>query len=286
MKVKSWIGSKQHIIKRVLKMKTILITDNTMNDKSKLNSISLLTNQILDKTLNQLEEEDLFVFPNIKDNSDDLSGDQMVLQSVNNSYRSSNVMGFLGFDDEELIIQSRFSLVQDDEQQNDDYFFQYLLEKVLDQPNVTDFETSFSQSERIFNLYIFLFPLYLKKAMRKGLYKTYVLRSYNNSNVKGIIDVKKHVQVNTPFVGNVAFKQREFSFDNALNQLVRHTIEYIKTKEFGKIILANVEINQIKSLNLHQIINILTEIGLLQITNIILLDMLIIMSIVYYSVYA
>lgn len=257
-----------------------------MNDKSKLNSISLLTNQILDKTLNQLEEEDLFVFPNIKDNSDDLSGDQMVLQSVNNSYRSSNVMGFLGFDDEELIIQSRFSLVQDDEQQNDDYFFQYLLEKVLDQPNVTDFETSFSQSERIFNLYIFLFPLYLKKAMRKGLYKTYVLRSYNNSNVKGIIDVKKHVQVNTPFVGNVAFKQREFSFDNALNQLVRHTIEYIKTKEFGKIILANVEINQIKSLNLHQIINILTEIGLLQITNIILLDMLIIMSIVYYSVYA
>lgn len=219
-------------------MKTILITDNTMNDKSKLNSISLLTNQILDKTLNQLEEEDLFVFPNIKDNSDDLSGDQIVLQSVNNSYRSSNVMGFLGFDNEELIIQSRFSLVQGDEQQNHDYFFQYLLEKVLDLPNVTDFDTSFSQSERIFNLYIFLFPLYLKKAMRKGLYKTYVWRSYNNSNVKGIIDVKKHVQVNTPFVGNVAFKQREFSFDNAMNQLVRHTIEYIKTKEFGKIILA------------------------------------------------
>ncbi|WP_419426717.1 5-methylcytosine restriction system specificity protein McrC [Leuconostoc mesenteroides] len=219
-------------------MKTILITDNTMNDKSILNSISSLTNQILDKTLNQLEEENLFVFPNITDNSDDLSGDQMVLQSVNNSYRSSNVMGFLGFDDEELIIQSRFSLVQGDEQQRNDYFFQYLLEKVLDLPNVTDFDTSFSQSERIFNLYIFLFPLYLKKAMRKGLYKTYVWRSYNNSNVKGIIDVKKHVQVNTPFVGNVAFKQREFSFDNAMNQLVRHTIEFVKTKEFGKVILA------------------------------------------------
>lgn len=98
----------------------------------------------MDKTLNQLEEEDLFVFPNITDNSDDLSGDQMVLQSVNNSYRSSNVMGFLGFDDEELIIQSRFSLVQGDGQQRNDYFFQYLLEKVLDLPNVTDFETSFN----------------------------------------------------------------------------------------------------------------------------------------------
>ena len=85
----------------------------------------------MDKTLNQLEEEDLFVFPNITDNSDDLSGDQMVLQSVNNSYRSSNVMGFLGFDDEELIIQSRFSLVQGDEQQRNDYFFNICWKKFL-----------------------------------------------------------------------------------------------------------------------------------------------------------
>jgi len=227
------------MIKRVLKMKPILIKDNKSYDKSKLDAIPSLTNQVLDKTLNQLEQEGLFIFPNIKDNSDDLCGEQMILQSFNNNYYSSNVMGFLGFGEEQLFIQSRFSVV--DEETNRDYFFQYLLEKVLELPNITNFDTFSSQSEQIFNLYMFLFPLYLKKAMRKGFFKTYVWRKYNKSNVQGIVDVKAHIQVNTPFVGNVAFKQREFSFDNDMNQLIRHTIEYVKNQSFGSVIVAKIK---------------------------------------------
>ncbi|WP_238698482.1 McrC family protein [Weissella paramesenteroides] len=211
-----------------------------MNEAEQLDLIAPLTNQVLDKTLNQLEQENLFFFPNIQDHSDDLSGEQMILQSFNNKYRSSNVMGFLGVGDDQLIIQSRFSFQSHTSQPNQDYFFQYLLEKVLDMPNITNFNALSSNSERIFNLYMFLFPFYLKKAMRKGLFKTYVWRKYNNQNMKGIIDVKRHVQLNTPFTGNVAFNQREFSYDNYMNQLIRHTIEYIKTKSFGKSILNKV----------------------------------------------
>ena len=40
-----------------------------------------------------------------------------------------------------------------------------------------------------FNFLLFLFPHYLKAAMRKGLFKKYIRRSYNDGNVKGTIDI-------------------------------------------------------------------------------------------------
>ncbi|MBR4012635.1 MAG: hypothetical protein IKI98_07425, partial [Spirochaetaceae bacterium] len=35
----------------------------------------------------------------------------------------------------------------------------------------------------------------------------------------------------------VAYRSREYTFDNHIMQLIRHTIEYIKTKPIGKSIL-------------------------------------------------
>lgn len=212
-------------------MTTLIIKDNTVTAQADFHGVSLLTKRIADKTLNQLGKEGLFIFPVDMQQSDDLSPEQLILQSYNQNYRSSNVMGFLGMDKEQLFIQSRFST------NKQDYFFQYVLEKTLDIPNITDLNSYSSPSERIFDLYVFLFPFYLKRAMRKGQFKTYVWQNYNNQNIKGIIDVKRQVQLNTPFVGNIAFKQREFSFDNYMTQLIRHTIEFIKLKSFGKILL-------------------------------------------------
>lgn len=212
-------------------MTTLIIKDNTVTAQADFHGISLLTKRIADKTLNQLGKEGLFIFPVDMQQSDDLSAEQLILQSYNQNYRSSNVMGFLGMDKEQLFIQSRFAT------NKQDYFFQYVLEKTLDIPNITDLNSYSSPSERIFDLYVFLFPFYLKRAMRKGQFKTYVWQNYNNQNIKGIIDVKRQVQLNTPFVGNIAFKQREFSFDNYMTQLIRHTIEFIKLKSFGKILL-------------------------------------------------
>ena len=66
--------------------------------------------------------------------------------------------------------------------------------------------------------------------MRKGVYKEYVKRQYNNTNISGTIDVARHVRSNIPFIGNVAYRTREFSYDNKLTQLVRHTIEKIQNE--------------------------------------------------------
>ena len=66
------------------------------------------------------------------------------------------------------------------------------------------------------------------------------LSSYNNENVKGAIDVTRHIEANTPFIGKIAYSQREFSYDNSLTELVRHTIEFIKRKPYGNKLLVKV----------------------------------------------
>ena len=77
--------------------------------------------------------------------------------------------------------------------------------------------------------------------MRKGLFKKYICYRYNDGNVKGTIDIARHIKQNTPFIGNVAYSRREFSYDNSLMELVRHTIEFIKRKPYGKNLLIKVK---------------------------------------------
>lgn len=212
-------------------MMELTLKDNGFTNKDEFEIISLLTQKTADKTLTQLEKEGVFVFPEFIADAENITRDQMILQSVNDCYRTGNVMGFLGYGKERLVIESRFSTGEHD------YFFQYLLERVLDFPNILELNTDANQDTRLFNLLLFLFPLYLKSALRKGAYKTYVHNRYNDSNVKGTIDIARHIRNNTPFTGKIAYNQREFSFDNHLMELVRHTIEFIKTKSYGNKLL-------------------------------------------------
>ena len=216
-------------------MKLLRIKDNSQQKKDAFSQVAKLTGKIADKTLEQLEREGVFVFPETVKDAGDISRDQMILQSVNDTYRASNVMGFLGCGDERLIIESRFC------GEGEDFFFQYLLDKVLDFPNVIDLESDANQDNRLFNFLLFLFPYYFKTAMRKGLFKKYIRYRYNNGNVKGTIDIARHIEKNTPFVGNVAYSQREFSYDNCLMELVRHTIEFVKRKPYGNNLLVKVK---------------------------------------------
>lgn len=216
-------------------MKVLKIKDNNLRNKDDFSEIRTVTGKIADKTLEQLEREGVFIFPEIVKDAEDITRDQMILQSVNDSYRSGNVMGFLGCGDERLIIESRFS------GDREDYFFQYLLDRVLEFPNIVDLNVDADQNNRLFNFLLILFPYYLKTAMRKGLFKNYIRHRYNDGNVKGTIDIARHLTKNTPFIGNIAYSQREFSYDNYLMELVRHTIEYIKRKPYGNNLLTKVK---------------------------------------------
>ena len=193
-----------------------------------------LSQALFDRTLDNLSREDnIFIFPNDLKNSPDLERDQKIFETVNQEIKTGNVIGFLGCGQERLTISSRFS------DESNDHFLHYLLQKVLN-INLTSLDVGLSQEDRLYQFLIYLFPKYLQVALRKGLYKEYQRFSHNDSHVKGVIDVGNHLKKNLPFTGNIAYTTREFTYDNPLMQLVRHTIEYIKNqKSIGQRVLDN-----------------------------------------------
>ena len=213
---------------------TMQLTDNQqgLNKEEFITEYPKISQVLLDRTLDNLSQEDsIFIFPNDLKNSPDLDKDQKILETVNQKIKTGNVIGFLGCGQERLTISSRFS------SKSDDYFLHYLLQKVLN-INLTRLDVGLSLEERLYQLLIYLFPKYLEAAMRKGVYKEYQRFSHNDSHIKGVIDVRKHLKKNLPFTGNIAYTTREFTYDNPMMQLIRHTIEYIKNqKSLGRVII-------------------------------------------------
>lgn len=212
-------------------MLEVKVKDNSKRDKKYFETIPNIIGKIANKSLEKLKEDGIFVFPERFEESQDLTYSQMILQEVDDSYATSNLVGFLGYKNQRLFIGSRFSTGQDD------FFLTYMLEQVLNIPNIFEMFIDSSNEHDIYNLLIFIFPYYLEAAMRKGLFKTYIRRHYNDFDLKGTIDIPRHIKLNTPFLGKIAYSQREFSYDNYLIQLIRHTIEFIKRKPYGNSIL-------------------------------------------------
>ena len=127
---------------KVMRVRILKVKDNQLKKKDVFSEIANLTSKIADKTLEQLEREGIFVFPELVKDADDITRDQMILQGLNDCFRTGNVMGFLGYGAERLVIESRCG--GDDE----DYFLQYLLDRVLDFPNIVDLATDRTRHAR------------------------------------------------------------------------------------------------------------------------------------------
>lgn len=199
------------------------------------------------RTLSELAKsnENLLIFPKKLGENEDEIGELSIIELSGPREKAGeakittrNLMGFVGIrpkgqNDEDknvyLTIRSRFS------SGNNDFFMQYILQKVFS-INLVDFKFTTGQ-DYIFNLMMFLFPYMLKKAMRQGIYRTYQTFRRNDANIKGTIDISRHIRMNIPFAGNVAYSSRERTADNPVIQLIRHTIEEIKSGTFGKNIL-------------------------------------------------
>ncbi|MDR1543697.1 MAG: McrC family protein [Prevotellaceae bacterium] len=142
---------------------------------------------------------------------------------------TNNIMGFVGRNDTQLTICSRFA------QNNKDYFLHYMLQKVF-AINIFNFDQT-SDKENIWDFLLYLFPYYLKKAYAQGLFKAYRYEKYNDANIKGAIDIARHIRTNIPFAGKIACNTREYTCDNPVTQLIRHTIEHIKLHPLGSGVL-------------------------------------------------
>lgn len=146
---------------------------------------------------------------------------------------TNNMLGFVGKGDTDVFIHSRFS------NGNEDYFLHYMLMRIANL-SVFDFESGVTQTKDNFgNLLFFLFPVLLQKALSRGILKSYVNRSYNNASIKGKIDLPRHIRYNKPTTGRIAYTVREYSADNVIMQLIRHTIEFLQKDSMGSMLLTN-----------------------------------------------
>ena len=180
----------------------------------------------------QKENPDLLVFPHSFGKYRDDVEKPHIFSLDDENLTTYNLMGFIGRNSTQLTISSRFA--KDD---NNDYFLHYMLQKVFS-INLLKFDQT-PNKENIWDFLLYLFPYYLKKAYSQGIYKAYKKEEYNDSNVKGTIDVKRHILKNIPFTGKIAYTTREHSYNNNLTQLIRHTIEHIKTHPFGSGVLTS-----------------------------------------------
>ena len=190
--------------------------------------------KIAEKPIGQLNLEDhpnLLIFPQNLEEYGDKIGKQYVFEVKEGKLCTQNIMGFIGYRDTKVRIHSRFA------QGDDDYFLHYMLQKVF---SINLFDLKYhTDDESIFDFLIYLFPAFLKRAMRQGLYKEYQTREYNDANIRGRIDVARHIRENIPFAGKVAYSTREYAYDNHVTQLIRHTIEFIANHQYGGSILQN-----------------------------------------------
>lgn len=235
-------------------MTTLNLKDNTKfingdkkdNDSNRSVEYKKITNnpfykRLSGRTIAELNEsENILVWPtSFKDCDDDIK--DQVLFDCKFSFDGKNIeeiqtynlIGFIGDDKTQIEIRTRFS----GDAEKSDYFLYYMLSTVLS-CNIVDMQVG-KGVESALDMMMLFFSNLLTKAVNQGVYKKYVSREYNDSNVRGTIDVSRHIRHNYPSNGRVAYNTREYSYDNDVTQLIRHTIEYIKSKnEFGKKLLS------------------------------------------------
>lgn len=220
-------------------MKRIKLPDNNLGSNGKVYDRKDIAElfPVADKTIAELckDNENLLIFPHSIEQSNDRIDSSAILSIQNTSdpdkvrINTANVMGFIGVGNLQLKIQSRF------DEGRDDYLLHYMLQKILSF-NLFDLNHN-NEQEDVFDFIMFMFPYFLKNALRQGLYREYKTYKHNDSNLRGAINLSRHITHNVPFVGNIAYSTREYSHDNDMTQLIRHTIEFMMTKKYGNTVL-------------------------------------------------
>ena len=191
----------------------------------------------------QMDENgnDLLVYPHSFCQCEDEAGKQVLL-SMQTSWKeqqctkvimeTGNMVGFIGVNGLPVSIRSRFA-----KDAGEDFFLHYMLHKVLG-INIVKMLHGTSD-EPVFDFLLFLFPRFLNEALAQGIYKEYRRNDYNDTNVRGPIDIGRHLKANMPFGGRIAYRAREFSSDNHVTELIRHAIDYISKTKHGRALLEN-----------------------------------------------
>ena len=85
---------------------------------------------------------------------------------------------------------------------------------------------------------ILLFINLLGKAEPYGIMRSYLKLRKNDVNVKGRIDISRHIKLNYPVGGRIAYVQRKLTADIPVNHLIRHAAELV-CKRYKNLLSGN-----------------------------------------------
>lgn len=203
------------------------MTDNsnkTIRITQDCEDIRLLANQTIESLVNN--NPGLLVYPQCLKNCEDDLNRQYILSEYEHvdqdqqrymNISTGNIIGFIGTSSTDVSICSRFT---GNDGLGQDFFLHYMLQRVLS-INLFNLDHSISTEDQAFDFLILLFPTFLKDAVAQGIYKEYVSVQRNNANVRGVIDINRHLKRNVPFNGCIAYRSREISYDNSVTQIIR-----------------------------------------------------------------
>lgn len=200
-----------------------------------LKGLQCLANRPL-SSLDKELKEGLLVYPHSFKESASLSGEEHLFDCYAEGGRALlttyNLAGFLGLNDSELIIRSRFEPESAD---GAEYFLHYLLYRTGDMQLLS--LSAGTLKERVFDYLCLLFPAFLKSALAQGLFRAYCREEHNDSRPHGPVAIARHLRENLPFKGTLTYTSRSLNYDNPLTELIRHTVEYLNTTAPGRRVL-------------------------------------------------
>ena len=206
-------------------IRTLDYKDTEILDTNDIENLRVIANTDLSK-LSIDNRGQIIVFPpKIGDHYDEIGKKQIITlrgTSEKSIIKADDLLGYVGVNDTFLTIGTRFT-----GDAEEDYFLHYMLQEVL---KINIFRLPHPSSEdAVLDVLTYMLPSMLSKALRQGLLKRYSNSNRNDANIKGPVNVNRHIRYNYPFNGKIAYTYREHSADNNSTQLIRHAIEFIKT---------------------------------------------------------
>lgn len=122
-----------------------------------------------------------------------------------------------------LNIRSRF------DKTDRSYFLMYVFEQTMGSRGklFSDMQLDAAEVEIWDLLLMTSFLNQLHDAMKKGIFRQYRDREYNDERIKGRIDIARHLRENIPFTGKVAYSSREYAVDNPMNVLILRALHHL-----------------------------------------------------------
>ena len=180
----------------------------------------------VDETLQPIDESD-----SDEDNLDDAEQEGAMNQVTQFQSEGSNTWNSLSDNIKDWISEQTFDITLQIGSRFDGSNTFFLPEMLMHKDGYEyhkDLEVPAGEDDLFEFLLLFLFKKQLQDAYVNGPYKTYTRFEKNDSKLRGVIDIARHIKLNMGIQsGNIAYSYRENSVDNPMNHLILLTYRYI-----------------------------------------------------------